>query len=134
MRRPGLLRAGLAAALLTLAMSLPAHAAPKSGPNGESCVSSGTVRRDGRDDQGNKVNCEWDFCTYCDQGNGQINCSVQKTSYSNPRDCRAAASTRPGGSLRPPVAPETLAPPDPPPPSGPGPLSPGGMRQRMQQR
>jgi hypothetical protein len=111
-----------------------AQQAKKSGPNGEACVSEGTQRRDGKDQDGNTVNCLWDTCTYCDQSGGQINCSIQKTSFSNPRDCRAAM-TRPGAGT---VLPETGglldAGPRSPPSRRPPVAQPGGAIQKLQQQ
>jgi len=68
---------------------------------GKTCESSGTERRDGKDDQGNKVNCLFDTCTYseCSTSGGQISNCVRKTEYSNARDCKAAARTGMGAKL-----------------------------------
>ena len=77
-------------------ISLAVEAAPKKGPGGETCTRTGTERKDGKDQSGNTVNCLWDTCTYCSTSGGKIDCSVLKTSYSNPRDCKAA-------SIRPPA-------------------------------
>jgi hypothetical protein len=77
--------------LLVAGTMTPAFAVPK-GPKGETCTSSGTERRDGKDQAtGEKLNCLWDSCTYCAGPGGELDCSVKKTSYSNARDCKAAA-------------------------------------------
>jgi hypothetical protein len=79
------------AVLLTAGTITSVVAAPK-GPNGETCTSTGTERRDGKDkDTGEKLNCLWDSCTYCAGPGGELDCSIKKTSYSNPRDCKPAA-------------------------------------------
>lgn len=72
----------------------PAAAVPK-GSGGQTCESVSTARKDGKDDQGSKVNCLWDTCTFteCSTTGGQIGNCVRKTEYSNPRDCKAAART-----------------------------------------
>jgi hypothetical protein len=71
-----------------------AFAVPKAS-GGQTCESTGTARKDGKDDQGHKVNCLWDTCTYteCSTSGGQISNCVRKTEYSNPSDCHAALST-----------------------------------------
>lgn len=76
-------------------MSLVVEAAPKKGPGGETCTRTGTERKDGKDQDGNTVNCLWDTCTYCSTSGGKIDCSVLKTSYSNPRDCKAVSARAP---------------------------------------
>jgi hypothetical protein len=86
------------ALLLLMSISL-AWAAPKKSTDGlYNCDSTGTARRDGKDDQGNKLNCLWDTCTYkvIDDKTGVIK---QATDYSNPRDCHAA-SVRGGGGMQ----------------------------------
>ena len=80
-------------------------AAPKTSSTGKPCSSTGTARKDGKDDQGNTVNCLWDTCTFydCVTIADQIRCG-NKTEYSNARDCRAAkAEGRRPGILRPPA-------------------------------
>ena len=72
-----------------------AQAAPKKSSTGAACTSTGTERRDGKDEAGNKVNCLFDSCKFCAGPQGELDCSVMKTEYTNPRDCRAA-SVRPG--------------------------------------
>ena len=61
--------------------------------DGGSCDSVGTARKTGTDEQGNKLDCLWDTCTFtqCNTSGGQISGCVQKTEYSNARDCKAAA-------------------------------------------
>lgn len=116
MFRMWLLVAGLVGGLVMAGWISPTVGAPKqTGPNGESCIKTGTERRDGEDQDGNKLNCLWDYCKYCDESGGRINCSIQKTSYSNPRDCHPVAEA-PGGMIDPSTmaprapAPDTMAP------------------------
>jgi hypothetical protein len=61
--------------------------------DGGACGSTGTARKTGTDQQGNKLDCLWDTCTFteCGSSGGQISNCVQKTEYSNARDCKAAA-------------------------------------------
>ena len=68
--------------------------------NGGACDSTSTARKTGTDDQGNKLDCLWDTCTFteCSTSGGQISNCVQKTEYSNARDCKAAARTGPKGT------------------------------------
>jgi hypothetical protein len=83
-----------------------ALAAPKTSAGGNTCISTGTARKVGQDQNGNKLDCLWDTCTYCAVGTS-INCSKLTTEYSNARDCHAAAAgsgsagvvTRPPGGL-----------------------------------
>jgi hypothetical protein len=83
-------------AIMVLALTSLADAVPKRS-NGGSCDTTGTARKTGADDQGNKLDCLWDTCTFteCNTSGGQISGCVQKTEYSNARDCKAAA-VRPG--------------------------------------
>jgi hypothetical protein len=83
-----------------LAMTAPdVLAAPKQSSTGVACNSTGTARKDGKDQNGNKVNCEWDTCTYCGTTSGVIDCRIQLTEYSNPRDCKPAAIKPRGQSI-----------------------------------
>jgi hypothetical protein len=86
----------LLGALMLLGSAAASDAAPKR-PDGGACDSTGTARKTGKDQQGNKLDCLWDTCTYtqCDTSGGTISGCVQKTDYSNARDCKAAA-VRPG--------------------------------------
>jgi hypothetical protein len=88
--------------MLLAFIGVPATAAPKTSSNGTACETTGTARKDGKDDQGNKVNCLWDTCTFleCGTSGGQISNCVRKTEYSNPSDCHAAAKTLKGPKLR----------------------------------
>jgi hypothetical protein len=95
-------------AAILLAFMLPAAAAPKKSSTGESCTSSGTERRDGKDAAtGETFNCLFDYCTYCSTTNGQIDCSRLVTEYTNGRDCKAARAglkgrpelAQPGGAV-----------------------------------
>jgi hypothetical protein len=87
-------RAFIFGSLLVLACASLADAQPRRS-NGGACDTTGTARRVGKDDQGNKLDCLWDTCTYseCGTSGGQIGNCVQKTEYSNARDCKAAART-----------------------------------------
>lgn len=93
-----------AAALVLFAGDAPA--APKTSAGGVPCITSGTARKVGQDQDGNKLDCLWDTCTYCAVGNS-INCSKLTTEYSNARDCHAVAAgsgsasiiSRPPGGL-----------------------------------
>lgn len=69
---------------------------------GVTCESTGTERRDGKDQDGNKVNCLFDSCTFteCSTSGGTISNCVRKTEYSNARDCKAAAKTNLGGKIK----------------------------------
>ncbi len=60
--------------------------------DGGACDTTGTARKTGADQQGNKLDCLWDTCTFteCSTSGGQISNCVQKTEYSNARDCKAA--------------------------------------------
>jgi hypothetical protein len=82
--------------LIVFVLTVPAaDAAPKKSSTGAACTSTGTARKDGKDEAGNTLNCLWDTCTYCAGPQGELDCSVMKTEYSNARDCHAA-SVRPG--------------------------------------
>ena len=82
--------------VMVLAMTSLADAKPKRADGG-ACDTTGTERREGKDQQGNKLDCLWDTCTFteCNTSGGQISGCVQKTEFSNARDCKAAAA-RPG--------------------------------------
>jgi hypothetical protein len=62
--------------------------------DGGACDSTGTGRKNGKDDQGNSVDCLWDTCTFtqCDTSGGTVSNCVKKTEYSNARDCKPAAA------------------------------------------
>jgi hypothetical protein len=49
--------------------------------DGGACGSTGTARKTGTDQQGNKLDCLWDTCTFteCSSSGGQISNCVQKT-------------------------------------------------------
>ncbi len=99
----------LACVLLASALVANADAAPKKSSTGAACSSTGTERKDGKDQSGNTLNCQWDTCTYCAGPHSsatQIDCSVLKTEYSNPTDCHAAAKS--GGTRFTPVNPSLL--------------------------
>ena len=85
-------RAILTGMILALALAGAADAKPKRSDGG-SCDSTSTARKEGKDEAGNKLDCLWDTCTFtqCNTSGGQISGCVQKTEYSNARDCKAAA-------------------------------------------
>jgi hypothetical protein len=70
------------------------NAKPKR-PDGGACDTTGTERKTGTDDQGNKLDCLWDTCTYtkCNTSGGQISGCEKRTDYSNARDCKAVAKS-----------------------------------------
>ncbi len=82
--------------IIILALTGLSDAKPKRS-NGGTCNSTGTQRKTGTDDQGNKLDCLWDTCTFteCGTSGGEISGCVKKTEFSNARDCKAAAA-RPG--------------------------------------
>lgn len=84
----------LLAAFLVLVPLTESHAKPKRSDGG-ACDTTGTARKTGKDDQGNSLDCLWDTCTFtqCDTNGGTISNCVQKTEYSNARDCKAAAKS-----------------------------------------
>ena len=79
-----------------------AFAKPKRS-NGGTCDSTGTARKTGTDQDGNKLDCLWDTCTFseCSTSGGTVSNCVQKTEYSNARDCKAAASSGVKGTKSP---------------------------------
>ena len=92
---PKLAAALAGAGLLTLTLLPEADAKPVRS-NGQACDSTGTARRTGTDQAtGEKLDCLWDTCTFteCSTSGGQVSNCVQKTEYSNARDCKAAART-----------------------------------------
>lgn len=78
---------------------------------------SGTERRDGTDQDGNKVNCLFDKCTQlqCDTSGSEITNCVSITSYKNARDCKAAARGGGAGITPGTINPGVLDPGNPPP-------------------
>jgi hypothetical protein len=91
------LTALLLAALLIPAVSSDAFAKPKTSAGGYTCISTGTARKVGTDQDGHKLDCLWDTCTYCAVGS-TINCSKLTTEYSNARDCHPARMGAAGGA------------------------------------
>lgn len=77
------------AALLIPSVAGDALAEPKTSAGGNTCISTGTARKVGTDQDGNKLDCLWDTCTYCSVGTS-INCTKLTTEYSNARDCHPA--------------------------------------------
>ena len=70
-------------------------AVPK-GPGGQSCKSSGTTTVNGKEEgTGKDMKCTADYCKYdeCQTSGPNIGKCYEKTSYSNVRDCKAAAQT-----------------------------------------
>jgi hypothetical protein len=84
----------LLGALLIFVSASESDAKPKRSDGG-ACDTTGTARREGKDDQGNKLDCLWDTCTFskCDTSGDSINGCKQVTEYSNARDCKAAAKS-----------------------------------------
>ncbi|MGD9915655.1 MAG: hypothetical protein AB7S80_16375 [Rhizobiaceae bacterium] len=84
--------AAVLAGTFALSLSMDASAKPVRS-NGQACDSTGTARKTGTDEAGNKLDCLWDTCTFseCSTSGGTISGCVQKTEYSNARDCKAAA-------------------------------------------
>ena len=94
-----------------LIATVPAISAPKQSSTGETCTSSGEKRRIGKDAAtGEKLDCLFDYCTYCGTKGGAIDCSILKTEYSNARDCKAAASAGGAGAVTPGTRPDVLDP------------------------
>lgn len=97
--------------LLTIS---PAFAVPK-GPAGQACKSSGKATVNGTEEgTGKAMKCTADYCTYdeCETSGPNVGKCFTKTSYSNVRDCKAAARTL-GPNLRIPqgqLAPSTMQP------------------------
>jgi hypothetical protein len=87
-------RAFILGTIIILALAGLSEAKPRRSDGG-ACDSTGTARKTGKDDQGNKLDCLWDTCTFteCGTSGGQISNCVQKTEYSNARDCKAATRT-----------------------------------------
>lgn len=94
MTASAILKYSLAAVLagtFALSLSMDASAKPKR-TNGLECDSTGTARKTGTDEAGNKLDCLWDTCTFSEcSTSGTISNCVKKTEYSNARDCKAAA-------------------------------------------
>jgi hypothetical protein len=65
-----------------------AMAAPTTNSKGQNCSKTGTERRVGKDQDGNKLDCLFDSCTTCKSVDGKIDCSTQSTEYTNARDCK----------------------------------------------
>ncbi|MHA1547029.1 MAG: hypothetical protein ACTSUY_11510 [Alphaproteobacteria bacterium] len=89
--------------ILVVAPFFDASAAPVKRRDGQACASTGTARKDATQD-GKKINCLFDTCTYtkCKETDGKIDttkCSTV-TEHSNARDCKPVKSTpisgRPG--------------------------------------
>ncbi len=91
-----------------LTLILPAFevlAVPK-GPGGQTCKSSGTTTVNGKEEgTGRAMKCTADYCKYdeCETSGPNIGKCYEKTSYSNVRDCKPVAMTRPpSGAVMPP--------------------------------
>lgn len=83
--------------------ALPVAEAKPVRSNGAACDSIGTARKTGTDQNGNKLDCLWDTCTFseCSTSGGTVSNCVQKTEYSNARDCKAAAKSGASGAMSP---------------------------------
>ncbi|MGD9850863.1 MAG: hypothetical protein AB7T38_06335 [Nitrospirales bacterium] len=82
--------------LLTLLAPSNALAVPK-GPGGQSCKSSGTTTVNGKEEgTGRDMKCTADYCKYdeCQTSGPNIGKCYEKTTYSNVRDCKAAAQSQ----------------------------------------
>jgi len=119
----------------TLVISV-AFAVPK-GPAGQTCKSSGTTTVNGKEEgTGKAMKCTADYCKYdeCETSGPNIGKCYEKTSYSNVRDCKAAAQSMnpkfhvPPGQL----APLTVQPSLPVPPRQPIAPMGGVMRRGME--
>ena len=83
----------------------PAFAVPK-GPAGQTCKTHGTTTVDAKEEgTGRAMKCTADYCTYdeCETSGPNIGKCYTKTSYSNVRNCKAAA--RPSKPRRGEIAP-----------------------------
>lgn len=124
----------LAFGLTGVFMASSAFAVPK-GPGGQTCKSSGTTTVNGKEEgTGKAMKCTADYCKYdeCETSGPNIGKCYEKTSYSNVRDCKAAAqSTNPKFHVPPgQLAPLTVQP-SPPPASPRQPMAPlGGVMRR----
>ncbi|MDR4496184.1 MAG: hypothetical protein AB7P17_11245 [Nitrospirales bacterium] len=82
--------------LLNLHVPSDVLAVPK-GPGGQTCKSSGTTTVNGKEEgTGRDMKCTADYCKYdeCETSGPNIGKCYEKTSYSNVRDCKAAARTQ----------------------------------------
>lgn len=82
--------------LLNLLAPTEVLAVPK-GPGGQTCKSSGTTTVNGKEEgTGRDMKCTADYCKYdeCETSGPNIGKCYEKTSYSNVRDCKAAARTQ----------------------------------------
>jgi len=92
-------------ALLAAVIGMPdiALAVPK-GPGGQTCKSSGTTTVNGKEEgTGKAMTCTADYCKYdeCETSGPNIGKCYEKTSYSNVRDCKAAAMKAPQSGIVP---------------------------------
>lgn len=81
--------------LLSLLVPSNVLAAPK-GPGGQTCKSSGTTTVNGKEEgTGRDMKCTADYCKYdqCETSGPNIGKCREITTYSNVRDCKAAART-----------------------------------------
>jgi len=86
----------LSAVVCISLFSARAYAAPQSSVSQCSGTKT-TERKDGKDQAGNTLSCEWDKCTTlsCSSGGGKLDSCVSKTEYSNPRNCTEVRATGP---------------------------------------
>ena len=92
----GVLAVFLFIGLLNLLAPPHVLAVPK-GPAGQTCKSSGTTTVNGKEEgTGRAMKCTADFCKYdeCETSGPNIGKCYEKTSYSNVRDCKAAAQSQ----------------------------------------
>jgi len=82
-------------ALLFVAPMSIAMAAPNTNSKGQKCIKTGTERRVGTDQDGNKLDCLFDSCTTCKSVEGKIDCNSLSTEYTNARDCKPVADAGP---------------------------------------
>ena len=82
-----MMRVTIATWLLLIGFTLPVAFATEAA--GEPDCSK-TERRDGKDQDGNTVNCLWTVCEEleCSASGDKISDCKKKTSYKDPRDCR----------------------------------------------
>lgn len=86
--------------IVTFALIAVSAAPPLAVAYEDSRGSCSVVSRVGKDQDGNKLKCDWDACTklQCDSSGAELKNCRSVTSYSNPRNCKAA-SARLGGAL-----------------------------------
>lgn len=99
--RSCVLSTALSFGMITTSFLSDALAVPK-GPAGQTCKSSGTTTVNGKEEgTGKAMKCTADYCKYdeCETSGPNIGKCYEKTSYSNVRDCKPAAMTRPQSGI-----------------------------------